>query len=105
VLYLDWDGETRLLIEKDGIVDRQRLPKGAGMGTPVERDVIYVKHDAAVGIVGSSLSLEGLFLTGDFTRAGDFDSDMGGGTLSAATGGFCASALCCKGKSNRPFRP
>ena len=36
-------------------------------------DVLWVKADTAVCSGSGALSLEGLFLIGDFTRAGDFE--------------------------------
>jgi hypothetical protein len=104
VLYLDWDGQTWLLIERDGILGRQTIPSDAGSGTPAPRDVLYVKPDAAVGNAGRTLTRRGLFLTGDFTRAGDYDAEMEGGTLAAATGVFCQarSPGCCNKTTRRP---
>jgi hypothetical protein len=100
VLYLDSRLVSWLLVEKSGIVFRdpvedEKAPCGI-------RDVIWVKADTAVGSGGGSLSIQAQFLTGDFTRAADFDeSPPGGGTLAAATGVFCEarSGGCCKPKT------
>jgi hypothetical protein len=95
VLYLDVELRTFLLVEKDGIVRRkpvkdEKAPSGM-------RDVIWVKAEAAVGRGGGPQPVESQFLTGEFTRAGDFDAPVSGGTLAAATGVFCEarSAACC----------
>lgn len=98
VLYLDWDLSSWLLIETAGIVARKYIPGSTGMGAPVNSDVLWVLADAAVGLSRKSLSLEGMFLTGDFTRAGDFDAGAGGGTMAGSTGVFCEgrSPGCCK---------
>ena len=99
VLYLDWDLETWLVIETIGIVGRERITSAAGSGAPALRDVVWVLADAAVGHGSRSLSVEGAFLCGNFTRAGDFEPSPTGGTLAASTGVFCEarSPGCCKG--------
>ena len=98
VLYLDWDLSSWLLIETAGIVARKYIPNDTGMGAPVNSDVLWVLADAAVGRGRKALSLEGMFLTGDFTRAGDFDASAAGGTMAASTGVFCEgrSPGCCR---------
>ena len=75
------------------------IPPDAGSGTPEALDIIWVLADAAVGRGGRSLSVEGAFLCGNFTRAGDFEASPTGGTLAASTGVFCEarSPGCCKG--------
>jgi hypothetical protein len=97
-LYLDWNLETWLIIETSGIVARETIPRAAGSGAPGPRDVIWVLADAAVGRGRRALSLEGAFLSGNFTRAGDFEASPGGGTLAASTGVFCEgrSPGCCR---------
>jgi hypothetical protein len=99
VLYLDWDLETWLVIETIGIVGRERITSAAGSGAPALRDVVLVLADTAVGHGRRSLSLEGAFLCGNFTRAGDFEPSPSGGTLDASTGVFCEgrSPGCCRG--------
>jgi hypothetical protein len=100
VLYLDWQLRTWLLVEDAEIRLAQRVtddtvPTG-------ERDVIWVDTDAAVGKGAGSQSVEARFLTGEFTRAGDFDdTPTGGGTIAAATGVFCEakSVGCCYSRS------
>jgi hypothetical protein len=90
------------LIDTKGIVYRAEVEDKQA---PAKlRDVIWVKADTAVGQGSGSLSVEGQFLTGEFTRAGDCDSPATGGTLAASTGVFCeaSSAGCCRGQSNKP---
>jgi hypothetical protein len=101
VLYLDWDLSTWLLIETAGIFARKYIPNYTGMGAPVNSDVLWVLAEAAVGRGRKALSVEGMFLTGEFTRAGDFDAAAGGGTMAASTGVFCEgrSPGCCKPKT------
>jgi hypothetical protein len=105
-LYLDWDLETWLIIETSGIVGRERIPSAAGSGAPTQRDVVLVLADAAVGHGRRSLSIEGAFLCGNFTRAGDFEASPNGGTLAASTGVFCEarSPSCCQVCTNRTPR-
>jgi hypothetical protein len=105
VLYLDWDMQTFLVIESTGFIRADTLPTSAGSGTPEPRNVIWVRADTAVGRVARSLSLEGMFLTGDFTRAGDFEAGPAdGGTFAAATGVFCGarSPGCCIVTKKKP---
>jgi hypothetical protein len=102
LLYLDTRLLTWLLLERDGVVYRQVMKDEKA---PFEqRDVVWVKADASVGRGMGSLSVEAQFLTGEFTRAGDFEPGLTGGTMAAATGVFCEadSVGCCTPKSNRP---
>jgi len=99
VFYLDWDLRRWLLIEKSGIVRHRRLQDEA---TPKEdpHDVIWVLVTATVGSGRGSQSVEGLFLTGSFTSAGDFEAEAGGDGASPATGKFCGrSPWCCGGRT------
>jgi hypothetical protein len=101
VLYLDTRLQTWLLVQKDGIVFRDPVKKDdAPCGI---QDVLWVKADTPVGRGSGSLSVEGQFLSGDFTRAADFDAAPSGGTLGAATGVFCEarSPGCCQGCTYR----
>ena len=103
LLYLDADLRTWLIIEAKGIVRRKTVEEKTTDADPC--DVVWVLADAAVGRGSGSLSLEGQFLTGEFTRAADVDEGpMGAGTFAAATGMFCAgrSVNCCTPKSPRP---
>ena len=103
VLYLDWDLKTWLLIQARGILGREELQEP---GTPPQ-DVLWVKGDAAVSSGSDALSLEGLFLMGNFTRAGDFDVEaLTGGTQAAGTGGYGLAGQspprCCNRTIRRP---
>jgi hypothetical protein len=104
VFYLDTRLLTWLLVPVDGIVYRDpvvddKAPCGI-------QDVLWVKADTSVGHGSGSLTLEGQFLTGEFTRAGDFEAAPTGGTLGAATGVFCEarSPGCCKPCTVRTYR-
>jgi hypothetical protein len=95
-LYIDWGLADWLLVEQRGIVHRITITDPAIH--PLTRDVIWVDEDASVGRGNRSQSPEGQFLTGDFTRAADFDAPVGGGTLGASTGVFCEAKTpsCCR---------
>jgi hypothetical protein len=97
VLYLDRDLHSWLLIETAAIV--RRLIINDRNTTEDQYDVIWVTADGVVSRGRGSLSTEAQFLSGDFTRAGDFESSPTGGTLSASTGVFCEarSPGCCRG--------
>jgi hypothetical protein len=95
LLYVDWRLSRWLLVPKEDIVYRKAMKdENAPSG---ERDVLWVRGDASVGEGSGSPSLEARFLTGEFTRAGDFETPPTGGPRAAATGAFCeaSSALCC----------
>ena len=95
-LYIDWGLADWLLVEQRGIVHHETIKDPAIQ--PLTRDVIWVDEDASVGRGSRSQSPEGQFLTGDFTRAADFDAPVGGGTLGASTGVFCEARTpsCCR---------
>jgi hypothetical protein len=97
ILYLDWDLHSWLLIETAAIA--RRLVVDDQNTTEDPHDVIWVRADGAVARGNGSLSTEAQFLSGDFTRAGDFEAGPTGGTLSASTGVFCEarSPGCCRG--------
>ena len=96
VLFLDTRLDSALLVQKDGIVYRD--PVKSDESPCGIRDVLWVTADTRVVVVSASQSLESQFLTGEFTRAGDFDdTPRGGGTMAAATGVFCEARTvgCC----------
>jgi hypothetical protein len=102
ILYLDWGLQDWLLVEDEGIVHGVEITDPAI--SPITRDVIWVDEDASVGRGSRSQSQEGQFLTGDFTRAADFDAPLGGGTTGGpSTGVFCEARTptCCR----YPSRP
>jgi hypothetical protein len=97
LLYLDWALADWLLVEERGIVHRQTITDPAI--SPLTRDVIWVHEDASVGLGSRSQSKESQFLIGEFTRAGDFEAPVGGGTMGgASTGVFCEARTptCCR---------
>jgi hypothetical protein len=96
VFYLDTRLLTWLLVESNGVVYRDCLKvDDAPCG---QRDVIWVKADAAVGLGNAEEAAQAQFLTGEFTSAGDIQAPTGTGTLGAATGVFCEADTvgCCK---------
>ena len=103
VLYLDLELTECLLVKEDGILECDQIPDKA---VPCEqvRDVIWVKADAAVGRGPTSQSVEALFLTGEFTRAAEFDAPPTGEMLRGTTGVFCEARTpsCCRRKTLRP---
>jgi hypothetical protein len=95
VLYLDPQLSTWLLIPKKDIVARDRITDEKAPYK--QHDVIWVNANSSVGDGSGSLSVEAQFLTGEFTRAGDFEASANGGTMAAATGVFCPGG--CKPKT------
>jgi hypothetical protein len=103
VFYLDSRLSSWLLVDTNGIVFRdKRMHDTAPCG---QRDVIWVKADAPVGLGNASEAAQAQFLTGQFTSAGDIDAPAGGGTLDAATGVFCEarSVGCCKNNTGSKY--
>ena len=106
VLYLDWELETWLLIERSGVVTRKRLTPEEG--APGPQDALWVKADTAVGSgTGTPLSITALFLMGGFTRASAFEVEpLLGGTGAAAGGGYGLAGQspprCCNKTNRRP---
>lgn len=103
LLYLDLELTEWLLIEDSGIVAESTVVEDASPFNQ-ERNVVWVKADAAVGRGSASQAVQAQFLTGKFTRAGDFEAPLSGGTLAAATGVFCEARTpsCCRVRS-RPY--
>lgn len=90
----DW-----LLIEEDGIVNYDTVrDDSVPAAFNRERDVLWVKADTSVGRGSSSQSVESQFLTGEFSRAANFEAPLIGGTIGAATGVFCEARTpsCCR---------
>jgi hypothetical protein len=99
VLYVDLEARSWLLIEKDCIIKRESIDHSTW---PCKRDVLWVTSDGAVGVGDGSQSVQAQFLTGEFTRAGDFEAPVVGGTMAASTGVFCqAKSVGCCGKKTR----
>jgi hypothetical protein len=59
-------------------------------------DYIWVEADALVGSGSGKQPVEATFLTGEFTRAGDFEAASTAGRSGRATGPFC-------GRPRSPF--
>jgi hypothetical protein len=102
VLYVDLELNNWLLVELEGILAHDNIVDD-GVPFNQKRDVIWVKADAAVGRGSASQSVDAQFLTGEFTRAGDFEVPPAGGASAAATGIFCQARTvgCCYGRSRR----
>lgn len=96
LMYLDSQLQQWLLVEASGIQDSDKIVND--VAPAAERDVIWVRRNAAVGRGTGTQSDEARFLTGEFTQAGDFAAAPGGGTMAASTGEFCGggTALCCR---------
>ncbi len=101
LLYLDSQLQTWLLVREVDILYHEQVKDDTA--ALEKRDVIWVKADASVGRGSGPQSVESRFLTGEFTKAGDFDTAPGGGTTAAATGIFCEARtpFCCWGRRTR----
>jgi hypothetical protein len=95
VFYLDPRLQTWLLVQRESIVARRTVkdelsPFGS-------HDVIWVRQQAPVRHGSGPQSVEQRFLTGSFTRAGDFDAPPAGGTFAPQPGvlGVGGSPVCC----------
>ena len=100
-LYLNWRLSECLLVREEDIVANDRI-KDPDAEFDV-RDVLWVKADAMVKTVSGSVPADVQFLTGEFTRAGDFEVGIDGGTATGATGVFCEarSVGCCKPRTTK----
>ena len=101
VLYLDTRLQSWLLVKDSDVLHSASVESDTSPSN--KRDVIWVEADAPVGGGGGSPSVENRFLTGDFTRAADYEAPPGGGTT-AATGVFCEArtSSCCRRQSQGP---
>lgn len=93
--YLDARLQTWLHVQREAIVLRRTVhdhlsPFGS-------HDVIWVRAQAPIRHGSGPQSIQQRFLTGDFTRAGDFDAPPAGGTFSSPSGLLCVpgSPGCC----------
>jgi hypothetical protein len=78
--------EWLLFDEADAVMNyRAKDPKAIGGAL----DYVWVKSEAAVGAGNASNPPETIFLTGAFTRAGDFASSLRGDTYSSPSGLIC----------------
>ncbi len=94
LVYRDWRMTNWLLVEGAGILHLDTVPED-GADSDYARDVLWVGRDTAVGRGSGPQSDEARFLTGQFTRAGDFDSSEIGGPSSPSTGAFCPTTPLC----------
>lgn len=93
LVYRDWRMTSWWLVEGVGILHYDAVPDD---GTdPQARQVLWVNRDTAVGRGSGPQSAEARFLTGEFTRAGDFDYSETGGQSAAETGLFCPNTPLC----------
>ena len=100
LVYLDWRMTSWMLVEATGILHYDSVPEDGDRS--YARDVLMVLRDTAVGRGSGPQSNEARFLTGHFTRAGDFNQWETGGPSSAETGLFCPNTpLCNCGKRSR----
>lgn len=100
--YLDPRLFRWLIVEGSRIRYSKRITDGE---SPTEGcDYIWVDADALVGTGSGPEPIEATFLTGEFTRAADFEAASAGGTPGGSTGPFCPprSPLC--GYCYRPPR-
>jgi hypothetical protein len=102
MVYLDVGLQDWLLVEDGGIRDYADVEDKTVPGQT--RQMLWVDVNAAVGRGHGPQSAEARFLTGEFTRAGDFEAPVAGGTADGArTGVFCEARTptCCR----YPSRP
>ena len=95
-LFLDFDRRHVMFLEDDGILGNDVVEDHSAPGN--QRDMLWVRPNATVGVARVAQSIEGQFLSGQFTRAADFRASPAGGTMAAATGVFCEgdSIGCCR---------
>jgi hypothetical protein len=100
VMYLDSKLLTWVLVDDDDILFRDIVEDESAAFR--ERDIIWISADAMTLSGRGRQSVQGQFLSGEFTRAGDFRSSLAGGTLAPATGIFCdAETPSCCGRHTR----
>jgi hypothetical protein len=102
VLFLDATVSEWLLVPRNQILLHDRVADDkAAYGL---RDLLWVRADAQVGSGDRTKSAAALFLSGGFTRAGDFAPSVTGGTQPSPNSGLLCEAItpgCC----TRPSRP
>jgi hypothetical protein len=102
LLYMDAQLQRWLLVPRDEIVVYDRLEDStAPFG---KRDVLWINAGAQLRQGSGSTTIEGRFVVGEFTRAGDFAASTTGGTFAAATGLLCEANTpgCCWSRRTRP---
>lgn len=100
VLYLDTSLRTWLLIEENGIVDASDVQDDT-VPTTGRRDVLWVGRGTSVATGGTPESVQARFVTGEFTRAGDFEASAPGVTAAPETGIFCPTTPSCCYRTTR----
>jgi hypothetical protein len=94
LIYRDWQRFSWLLVEESGVIHSQQVTDDSAPGGL--RDVVWVGPDTAVGQGAGTQSDQARFLTGEFTRAADFEASSGGDAGVASTGVFCPTTqFCC----------
>jgi hypothetical protein len=87
LFYLDSRLHRWLLVPRDDIVVYKQLDDDTAFDK--KRDVLWVDADARLLQGSGSQTIEGLFLVGEFTRAGDFAATTATRTSPASTGLIC----------------
>jgi hypothetical protein len=95
-LFLDLERRHVMYLEDAGILRNDVVHDRTAPGR--QRDMLWVRPNTTVGVARVAQSIEGQFLSGQFTRAADFRDSPAGGTIAAATGVFCEgdSIGCCR---------
>ena len=96
LFYLDPQLFRWMLVNGEAIkhhkeIKDEKLPSGSC-------DYLWLVTDAQVAHGHGPKTIEQRFLTGEFTRAGDFETPPRGGTYSGTTGVFCEARTptCCR---------
>jgi hypothetical protein len=102
ILFVDSVMRNWIMVKSDDILYSQRVDDDkAAFGS---RDYLWVAADAHVGRGGAAASPESLFVSGTFTRAGDFSASLRGDTWSGSNdGGLLDEATtpsCCGSNSH-----
>jgi hypothetical protein len=87
LFYLDSRLHKWLLVRKEDIVVYKQLDDDTAFGK--KRDVLWVDAGARLLQGDGSRTIEGLFVVGEFTRAGDFAATTTTRTSPASTGLIC----------------
>jgi hypothetical protein len=101
LLFTDARLQNWMLVEESDVVVFQPLKDDKAPYD--QRDVLWVKAGATLVKGSGARTIEGRFVVGEFTRAGDFAASTTGGTFSAATGLMCEATTpgCCWGSRTR----
>jgi len=90
-----------LLFPSDDVVAEQRARDRSAAFD--KRDIVWLRGDARVVRGHTPQTVEGRFLSGEFTLAADIETGAGGASEGAATGLFCEATtpFCCIGSRSR----